>query len=194
MVMQEVSASHNFVYTSPETHNIVWFLEREIVEMNHSHDLPRSWHVARWPILAWLETIIKLAALAIGISAGISALSAGDFAIPTGLQLVQFIILIILSLGLIAAIFDRIADREIVAMVFVVLNNLGHWGMVLGLAAGSEGLLMFAGLMLLGDLVKLWFIRVHDFTVRELSPRVLYALTLFYVGGYATLVLLELRR
>ena len=162
--------------------------------MSHSRVSPRSWHVARWPILAWLETIIKLAALTIGISAGISALTAADFAIPAGLQLVQFIILIILSLGLIAAIFDRIADREIVAMIFVVVNNLGHWGMVLGLAAGSERLLMFAGLMLLGDLVKLWFIRVNSFTVREFSPRVLYALTLFYVGGYTMLILLEWMR
>ncbi len=159
--------------------------------MSHLPAAPHSWHFARWPLLAWLETIIKLAALAVGIAASFSALSAGNIAFPAGLRLVQFVILLILSLGLIAAIFDRIADREIIAMVFVVVNNLGHWGMVLGLAAGSERLLLFAGLMLVGDLVKLWFIRVHHFTVREFSPRVLYALTLFYVGGYSLLILLE---
>jgi len=154
----------------------------------------RKWHIARWPALAWLETIIKLAALIIGLTVGANALSAANLAFPTGLALVQFIILIILSLGLVTAVFDRIADREIIAMIFVVVNNLGHWGMVLGLAAGSERLLVFAGLMLLGDLVKLWFIRVHNFTVRDFSPRVLYALTLFYVGGYALLILLEWMR
>jgi hypothetical protein len=159
--------------------------------MSHSPASRRSWYVARWPILAWLETIIKLAALTVGIAAGVNALSAANFAFPAGLRLVQFVILIILSLGLLAAIFDRIADREIIAMVFVVVNNLGHWGMVLGLAGGSERLLLFAGLMLLGDLVKLWFIRVYNFTVREFSPRVLYALTLFYVGSYTMLILLE---
>jgi hypothetical protein len=154
----------------------------------------RKWRIARWPALAWLETIIKLAALIIGISAGANALSAANLVFPTGLALVQFVILIMLSLGLVTAIFDRIADREIIAMIFVVVNNLGHWGMVLGLAAASERLLLFAGLMLLGDLVKLWFIRVHSFTVRDFSPRVLYALTLFYVGGYALLILLEWMR
>jgi len=150
-----------------------------------------KWHIAKWPPLAWLETIIKLVALIIGISAGVMALAVGEFALPAGTELAQFIILIILSLGLITAIFDRIADREIIAMIFVVLNNLGHWGMVLGLAAASEWLLWFAGFMLLGDLVKLLFIRVNQFTVRDFSPRILYALTLFYVGGYALLILLE---
>ena len=159
--------------------------------MSQSPISSRSWHIAHWPFLAWLETIIKLAALTIGIIAGINALSAGSLALPTGLQLVQFVILLLLSLGLIAAIFDRIADREITAMIFVVMNNLGHWGMLLGLTAGAEYLLWFAGLMLLGDLVKLWFIRVHNFTVRDYAPRILYILTLFYVGSYTLLILLE---
>ena len=151
----------------------------------------RKWHIASWPALAWLETIIKLIALIIGIAVGMNALAIGNFQLPTGLRLGQFITLIILSLGLVTAIFDRIADREVVAMIFVVINNLGHWGMVLGLASGSERLLLFASLMLLGDLVKLWFIRAHQFTVRDFSPRILYGLTLFYVGGYALLILLE---
>jgi hypothetical protein len=162
--------------------------------MSQSPTSSRSWHIAHWPLLAWLETIIKLAALTIGIIAGINALSVGGFALPTGLQLAQFVILLVLSLGLIAAIFDRIADREIIAMIFVVVNNVGHWGMLLGLATGSEYLLWFAGLMLLGDLVKLWFIRMHDFTVRDYAPRILYILTLVYVGGYMLLVLLEWMR
>lgn len=135
-----------------------------------------------------------MAALSIGISAGVLAFSAANITIPTGLRLLQFIILTILSLGLLAAIFDRIADREIIAMIFVVVNNLGHWGMVLGLAAGSERLLIFAGLMLLGDLVKIWFIRAHDFTVRDFSSKVLYGLTFFYLGGYALLLILEFLR
>jgi hypothetical protein len=159
--------------------------------MSSSSSSPRSWHIARWPALAWLETIIKLVALIIGISAGVSALSVANLALPAGLRLVQFIMLIVLSLGLMAAIFDRIADREIVAMIFVLINNLGHWGMVLGAAAGSNYLLLFAALMLLGDLVKLWFIRAHNFTVREFAPRVLLGLTLFYVIGYGMIILLE---
>ena len=154
----------------------------------------KSWHVARWSALAWLETGIKLVALGIGIGTAVRALSTADFRFPTGLQLAQLIILVLLSLGLVAAIFDRLADREVVAMGFVVLNNLGHWGMVLVLASGNavgNSIWLFAGLMLLGDLVKLWFIRVEQFTVRDYSQRVLYGLTLVYVMGYALILLLE---
>lgn len=153
----------------------------------------KSWHIASWPPLAWLETVIKLIALALGISALFRAISAAGLALPSGLPLIQLIILALLSLGLLAAIFDRLADREIVAMIFVVLNNLGHWGMALALlTAVAAPVALFAALMLLGDLIKLIFIRRHNFTVREVPPTVLYGLTSTYILGYAALLLLEL--
>jgi hypothetical protein len=157
----------------------------------------KKWHVASWPPLAWLETVIKLIALILGIVALVQTLADGVFALPAGLRLAQFIVLAFLSLGLVAAILDRLAEREIVAMIFVVINNLGHWGMVVALASepGPGGLLLaFAGLMLLGDVVKLAFLRLHDFSVRDTSPAVLYGLTSVYVVGYLVILLLELMR
>jgi hypothetical protein len=157
----------------------------------------KDWHVAQWPPLAWLETTVKLAALVVGTVALVQALSGGTFALPNGLRLVQLILLAFLSLGLVAAIFDRLAEREIVAMVFVLINNLGHWGMVVALASelGPGGLLpAFAGLMLLGDLVKLVFLRVHNFSVRDTPQAVFYGLTSVYVVGYLIILLLELMR
>ena len=154
----------------------------------------KSWHVASWHPLAWLETGIKLVALGIGVGTAVSALSNPDFALPTGAGLIQFILLTILSLGLIAAIFDRLTDREIIALGFVVLNNLGHWGMILALLASADlgnAVWLFAGLMLLGDLVKLWFIKATNFTVRDFPQRTLYILTGVYVA-YTLILLLEL--
>lgn len=157
----------------------------------------KRWRVAQWPPLAWLETVIKLVAILIGILTLVDALSTGNLTFPDGLPLTQLVVLALLSLGLVAAIFDRLVEREIVAMVFVILNNLGHWGMVLGLLApqhpGSR-LLAFAALMLVGDLVKLFFLKVHNFQVRDTPRSVLYGLTLFYVVGYVILLLLELAR
>ncbi len=155
----------------------------------------RRWHIAQWPPLAWLETVIKLAALATGIAAFINGVMTGDFALPDGLRLVQWVILVVLSLGLLAAIADRFLDREIVAMVFVVVNNAGHWGMVVALLSGADtgrALVAFAGLMLAGDLVKLVFIWRHQFSVRDVPRRVLYGLTLGYVAGYSALLLLAI--
>lgn len=156
-----------------------------------------GWHTARWPPLAWLETVIKLLAIAIGVATGWRALATPAFAVPAGWQLAACAILLLLSLGLVAAIADRWTDREVIAMVFVVLNNLGHWGMLLSLASAHDpatNLLPFASLMLLGDVVKLVFIRVHRFTVRDYSPATLYGLTFAYVVGYAFLILTELLR
>jgi len=48
--------------------------------------------------------------------------------------------------------------------------------------------------MLLGDLVKLVFLKVHSFTVRATPKAVLYGLTLIYVVGYLLILLLELAR
>lgn len=155
----------------------------------------KRWYVAKWPPLAWLETGIKLTALAIGIAALAAALSRGQLAFPSGPRLAQLILMTLLSLGLVAAILDRIIEREVIALGFVILNSLGHWGIVLTLASEQDArsrLVPFVALMLLGDLVKLIFLRVHDFQVRDTPRSVLYGLTLVYVAGYLLLLLLEL--
>jgi uncharacterized membrane protein YkgB len=158
----------------------------------------REWHVAEWSPLAWLETGIKAIALMLGIVAAVRALVGGGLAFPSGFRLAQLIVQGLLSLGLIAAIFDRLAEREIVAMVFVIINSVGHWGMLLALASqvGPDRLLLgFAGLMLLGDLVKLGFLMTHpEFTVRDTPRAALYGLTLFYVVGYVLILIFELLR
>jgi len=153
----------------------------------------KSWHISHWPPLAWLETLIKLTAMGLGISALFRAFGAEGISLPSGLELIQLFILLLLSLGLLFAIFDRIVDRDIISMIFVVLNNLGHWGMVLALAtAVGAPLALFAGLMLLGDIVKIIFIRRHSFTVRDYSSSMLYGLTSIYILGYVAILVLEI--
>lgn len=155
----------------------------------------RRWHVAQWPRLAWLEMAIKLVAVVLGIVALAQALAAGNFALRGGLRLAQLVILGFLSLGLVAALFDRLVEREIVTLASVTLNNLGHWGMVLALASepGPRALLLaFCALMMAGDLVRLVFLRMHDFTVRDTPHVVLFGLTSAYVVGYLVILLLDL--
>ncbi len=147
----------------------------------------KRWHIAQWGTLGWIETGIKLVALAIGIWAGAAALVRGGLALPAGAPLAQLIVMALMALGLVAAIGDRLIERESIAMGFVILNNLGHWGMVAYLAASPTSglpLLAFAGLMLAGDLVKLYFLATTKFTVRGLPRWILFALTGAYVAGY----------
>ncbi len=85
------------------------------------------------------------------------------------LGLGQFIVPALLSLGFPAAVFDRLAERKSIAVGLVGSPNVGRWTNCL--ASGAEDgpgplLIGFAGLMLLGDLVKLGLLRSHqDFTV-----------------------------
>jgi len=105
------------------------------VERNGSD--AKGWYVADWPPLAWLETALKAVALVIGILAWIRV-GGNAFVLPLGFRLGQLVVLSLLSLGLIAAIFDRWIEHEVVAMIFVIVNNLGHWGMVTALAARPD--------------------------------------------------------
>ena len=158
-------------------------------------DIEENWHITQWPPLAWLETILKLVAIGIGIAALIEALDEGSFKLSVGLSLVQFILLGILCLGLVAAIFDRLKYKEIISMEFVIINNLGHWATLLAIAMDPGPgwkLIAFCALFLAGDLVKMLFIKVHNFKVRDTPHSILYGLTAFYATGYAVLIALEL--
>ena len=163
--------------------------------MNESTE-QKQWHVAEWPALAWLETTIKIIGLLIAIGALLFMLAEGrSYVFPDGVRRVQWGILAFLSLGIFGAIFDRIIERELVSMGFVIVNNLGHWGMVIAMlfAPYPDGELMaFAGLMFFGDLIKLWFIYLSGFTVRNTPRAVMLGSTLFFVIGYLVIVLLGL--
>jgi hypothetical protein len=153
----------------------------------------RSWHVRRWGPLGWTETALKAAGVAVGVAALVSAVNA-PVDRPSGVRLAQVIILAVLSLGLLAAIADRVADREVIGLVFVLLMNAGHWCMTIALTRDGDlgaHLVLFCALMLAGDLVKLVFLRSSGFRVRDISPAVVYGLTSAYAVGYVVLAALQ---
>ncbi len=155
----------------------------------------KQWHVGDWSPLGWLETGIKLVAHVAAIIALLNALSSGTSVAPQGTRLIQVIVLAILALLLLLAIVDRYQEREIIAMGFVIINVIAHWGMVYALLTtpGPGSLLtIFAGLMLLGDLVKIRWLFVSGFTSRGQSTQVMVGLVSIFVIGYAIIFLLSL--
>ena len=114
---------------------------------------------------------------------------------PDGARLVQAVVLGLLCLGLIAAIADRLADREIVGVAFIAGMNVGHIAMLVALAGSADvggPLVVFCGLMLAGDLVKLVFLASTGFTVRSVPRAAVYGLVGAYAAGYAALIVIEL--
>ena len=153
-----------------------------------------AWHLGDWGPLGLLETLIK----AIAFIAAYAALAegwGGSFGLPSGAGLAQLALLGVAELGLLAAIGDRLVEREISAMMFVVFNNLAHLAMIGALLfdPGPEGLLVaFATLMAAGDMVKLGWLASSGFTVREVPPALVQGLTAAYVAVYLAVLVLEL--
>ncbi len=160
-----------------------------------ANNTSKQWHIGDWSALGWLETGIKLIAFVAAILALVNALTSGTFSAPSGVRLIQVIVLAVLALGLTVGIVDRLRQREIIALAFILINNLAHWGMVyalLTLPGPGSLLLIFAGFMLLGDLVKIYWLRVSGYTQDGIPQSVLYGLTSTFVVGYAIILLLAL--
>ncbi len=145
-----------------------------------------AWHVTRWGSLGWIETSAKSCAFICAYVALASSISTG-WSTPHGVRIVELVLIGIATLGLLAAIGDRLLEREIVAMVFVCFNNLAHLALLASLAttAGPGRLLTaFAVLMTFGELVKIQFVRSTHFTVRNTSTATVIGLTTAYALMY----------
>jgi hypothetical protein len=157
---------------------------------NNKHS---SWYFYNWTFLGWLETGIKAVALIIGMWAFCLSRVSQIWMIPSRLQLVQWIVLGVLSLGIFVAIYNRWQNKEIVSMLFILFNNLGHWGMFLALTrnTGWAILPIFSFLMMLGDLIKIIFLRQQHYTEKNITPNIFIRLTLIFVLGYGIIGLLN---
>jgi hypothetical protein len=146
----------------------------------------RAWHVGTYEPLAWAETAVKAVAFLVAYVALVQALGRTLHS-PDGIHVAEIILLGVAELGLLLAIGDRLIERELIAMVFVVFNNVAHVGMLYALLAvpGPGGLVsIFCLFMLTGEVVKIAWLRTTHFTVREISALAVQALVVIYATIY----------
>lgn len=150
----------------------------------------KNWHVQNWHLLGWIETVVKTGAIIIGIYAFLQAIKSDIFLSWSELPKIQLIILILLSLGILLAIYDRYQKKDIVSMIFVLFNNWGHWGLVYAIFKGVNliYLFYFALFMLIGDLVKIVFLKKYNYSERDLAPKKFIYLTSIYIIGYLLII------
>jgi hypothetical protein len=116
-----------------------------------------------------METSAKSLAFLCAYVALASSVTTG-WSTPRAVRRVELVLVGIATLGLLAAIGDRLLEREVIAMVFVCFNNLAHLALLLSLlTSGGPGRLLtaFALLMICGELVKIGFLYSTGFTVRN---------------------------
>ncbi len=153
-----------------------------------------GWFVARMGPWEWLETLLKSVAIA-GALWGLSTALADGFRLSLDGRLPQIMLLGLASLGTLAAVVERLATREVISMVFVLLNNVGHWGMTaafVGAPDHSAPVLVYCSAMLAGDVVKLYFFWRTGFTVRNAPRSAVLGITGLFALAYLTVLLLEI--
>ena len=84
------------------------------MKKKRENNKPSSWYFYNWTFLGWLETGVKAVALIIGIRTFYLSRVLQIWMIPSGIQLIQWIFLGILSLGILAAIYNRLQNKEII--------------------------------------------------------------------------------
>ena len=153
----------------------------------------RAWHVGEWGALGWAETVLKTTGCAVAVVALLDSLGRPAEG-PEGWRLAQVLLLAVLSVALVAAVADRLAEREIVGMVFIPVAVAGHVAMTLALLRDADAggaLVAFAVLLLAGDLTKLGFLATSGFRVRDLPPAVVAGLTAAFALAYLALLLMQ---
>ena len=150
----------------------------------------KRWHVGDYGWLGWAETGVKAVAFAVAFVAVAHALDR-ELATPHGIHVFELIVLGVAELGLVLAIGDRIIERELIALGFVLFANAAHLCMLFAiLSVPGPGVLLsaFCALMFAGEMIKLGFLRSTGFRVREVAPVVVQGL----VAAYAVIYLVAL--
>jgi hypothetical protein len=146
----------------------------------------RTWHVGELHPLAWAETAVKAVAFVIAYVAFVHALDRSIHS-PSGIRIAELALLGAAELGILLAVVDRIIERELIAVGFVVFNNAAHASMLYALLAipGPGGLLsLFCAFMLGGELIKLRWLHKARPSMRQLSLMAAQALVVAYAAVY----------
>ena len=146
----------------------------------------RTWHVGEYHPLAWAETAVKAIAFVIAYVAFVHALDRGLHS-PSGIRIAELVLLGAAELGILIAIVDRVLERELIAVGFVVFNNAAHASMLYALLAipGPGGLLsLFCAFMLGGELIKWRWLHETRPTMRQLTLMAAQAFVVAYAAIY----------
>jgi len=145
-----------------------------------------SWHIGTHHPLAWAETAVKAVAFVIAYIAFVHALDRGLHS-PSGIRIVELALLGAAELGILLTIVDRVLERELIAVGFVLFNNAAHASMLYALLAvpGPGGLLsIFCALMLGGELIKWRWLDKTRPNLRQLSLMAAQAFVVAYAAVY----------
>jgi len=161
------------------------------------HESKGRWYIAPMSRLEWLETGLKLAAMAVAFVTFTRTFDPAGLSTPAGGAYIQSRILFWMAVGLAVAILDRLQQRELFSIAFVVVNDLAHWAMYLSFMSGLSVMVpvaAYCALMMAGDSAKLAFFATSGYTVRGAPRPLLLAGVAAFVAAYGVVLVLALQR
>lgn len=147
-----------------------------------------GWHVAHWGSLGWAETAVKGLALTPVIIEAVARPVASDaglgWSVPSDHRL-PFWMIVLVAAGYVGTLVDRVVDREIISLVFVIVTLIGYWSVVwlAGLPPWPASLIRwFAVLVAVGEVLKVAYFVTTGARVRRLPRSLPIAMTSMSAG------------
>lgn len=121
----------------------------------------QTWYVKNWGMLGWIETALKLLAVIAALVMFFSTNMGAPLTIGGHPRLFSMMVLSLLTLATVAQLNLRLKLKEIIAMAFAVAFFIGHVSLLIAMLRAptvTNYPLVFGGLILVADLVKLRFL------------------------------------
>ena len=147
-----------------------------------------SWHVQNWGVWGWAETILKLIGIAVAIWGFSNILPSFSPGLPLNTKLLAVIVLSLMTLMSLFIVSIRFGQREVISFGFAVLSAIGHISALLVLlqsaAQSSYPSFGFAVAYLLGEVVKIQFLRVTGYTESGRDQKAMLKIPAIFGGAY----------
>lgn len=153
-----------------------------------------GWHVKNWNALGWLETAIKLGGIASAAVGAVTMVGSEGLEL-SGVDYGVVAVAVLLSLGAVFQLVLRVKQKELISLVFAVVNLSGHaallWVVVYASAA-SWVPVAFGSAYVVGELIKQRFLAASGYTEDGQTPAGMQRLSRIVAGVNALLVVLAL--
>jgi|GEM_PF-804965 len=154
--------------------------------------VPQGWHVASWGTWGWIETGLKRVAIGAGLLAFLTSNAANPLVVGGNPELGAVILMGLMVLFTIVPLVLRFRQQEVISMIYAILNFLGHVGLFVALLRVIDSPvlpLVFAGLMVLGELAKQRFLAISGYTENGQTPAQMLMLSRGVMGIYLLLAI-----
>lgn len=154
-----------------------------------------SWHTARWGLWGWVETILRLIGAFAGIAALAGPFTASGLTIGGNPRLLGIALLVLLTLATLITLVIRLRQREIISVLFAILNAAGHLALLwalLQIPASLTTALVLGVFQALGLVAKAIFLRSTGYTEMGATSQSMQAANFVLLAMYAAFIVLML--